>query len=166
MGDFMGLRKNFFPQKPLVIKCFSLTFKAIVWQVFPCKTFWCSRSDLRISFSQITYTTPPPLKSQMVGPHISSLHMIGHISVLHNHCETHQGPVIIYPLEISRNSRTQKGGSLKTLEGFREGTTQICLENEHMWWVGGGERRQGLWKSSKVIRWDHFREVTFRGEIG
>ena len=25
-----------------------------------------------------------------------------------------------------------KGGSLKTLEGFRRGTTQICLENEDM----------------------------------
>ena len=35
---------------------------------------------------------------------------------------------------ISRN-RTQKGRSLKTLEGFRGGTSQICLENEHM---GGG----------------------------
>ena len=28
------------------------------------------------------------------------------------------------------------GGSLKTLEGFREGTTQICLENEDV--RGGG----------------------------
>ena len=35
------------------------------------------------------------------------------------------------------------GGSLKTVEGFRGGTTQICLENEDM----GGSR-----KSSKVIR--------------
>ena len=26
----------------------------------------------------------------------------------------------------------QKGGSLKTLEGFRGGTTQICLENKDM----------------------------------
>ena len=35
------------------------------------------------------------------------------------------------------------GGSLKTVEGFRGGTTQICLENEDM----GGSR-----KSAKVIR--------------
>ena len=35
---------------------------------------------------------------------------------------------------ISRN-RTQKGRSLKTLEGFRGGTSQICLENED---TGGG----------------------------
>ena len=35
------------------------------------------------------------------------------------------------------------GGTLKTVEGFRGGTTQICLENEDM----GGSR-----KSSKVIR--------------
>ena len=34
---------------------------------------------------------------------------------------------------------TQKGGSLKTLEGFRRGTTQICLENEDMR-GGGGDR--------------------------
>ena len=31
---------------------------------------------------------PPPQKSNS-RPLISSLHMIGHISVLHNHCETH-----------------------------------------------------------------------------
>ena len=34
--------------------------------------------------------------------------------------------------------RTQKEGSLKTLEGFRGGTTQIFLENEDM--GGGGDR--------------------------
>ena len=37
-------------------------------------------------------------------------------------------------LRISRCGGFQ-GGSLKTLEGFRGGTTQICLENEDM---GGG----------------------------
>ena len=48
------------------------------------------------------------------------------------------------------------GGSLKTLEGFREGTTQIFLENEDM--VGGG-RGGGMGgrgesrKSSNVIQW-------------
>ena len=42
-----------------------------------------------------------------------------------------------------------RGGSLKTLEGFRGGTTQICLENEDM---GEGG--------------DHFSEVTFKGGIG
>ena len=43
--------------------------------------------------------------------------------------------------------RTEKGGSLKTLEGFRGGgTTQICLENEDM--EEGGESR----KTSKVIK--------------
>ena len=31
--------------------------------------------------------------------------------------------------------RIQKGGSLKTLEGFRVGAIQICLENDDM---GGG----------------------------
>ena len=54
-----------------------------------------------------------------------------------------------------------KGGSLETLEGFGEGTTQICLENEDM------EGRGGSRKTSKVIRGpDHFSEVTFKGEIG
>ena len=37
---------------------------------------------------------------------------------------------------ISSKLRTQKWGSLKTLEGFRGETTQICSENEDM--VGGG----------------------------
>ena len=40
-----------------------------------------------------------------------------------------KGPVIIYRLEGGGGT---KGGSLKTLEGFRVGTTQICLENEDM----------------------------------
>ena len=52
-----------------------------------------------------------------------------------------------------------KGGSLKTSEEFRGGTTQICLENEDM--GGGGSR-----KSSNVIRRDHFSEVTLKGGIG
>ena len=52
-----------------------------------------------------------------------------------------------------------KGGSLKSLEGFRGGTTQIRLENEDKRGGGGGGSRQ----SSKVIREDHFSEVTFKG---
>ena len=51
--------------------------------------------------------------------------------------------------------RTQKGRSLKTLEGFRGGTTQIWLENEDM--VGGSR------KSSNVIMGDHFSEVHSKG---
>ena len=58
---------------------------------------------------------------------------------------------------ISRNWEPRKGESLKTLEGFRRGTTQICLESEDM--------GRGLRKSSKVIRGDHFREVTLKGGI-
>ena len=64
----------------------------------------------------------------------------------------------------------QKGGSAvtenpelgvaKSLEGFRGGTTQICLENEGM--GEGGDRE----KSSRVIRGDDFGEVTFKGGIG
>ena len=52
-----------------------------------------------------------------------------------------KGPLIIYCLGGILGGITwflgeQKGGSLKTLEGFRGGTTQIRLENEDMW--GGG----------------------------
>ena len=36
--------------------------------------------------------------------------------------------------------RTQKWGSLKTLEGFRGETTQICSENEDMVGAGGRDR--------------------------
>ena len=36
--------------------------------------------------------------------------------------------------------RRTNAGSPETLEGFRERTTQICLENEDM--VGGGENRE------------------------
>ena len=35
----------------------------------------------------------------------------------------------------------------------------MCLENEDIWGGGGEESR----KSSKVIRGDHFSEVTFKG---
>ena len=41
---------------------------------------------------------------------------------------------------ISSKLRTQKWGSLKTLEGFRGETTHICSENEDM--VGGGRDRE------------------------
>ena len=63
----------------------------------------------------------------------------------------------------------QKGGSAvtenpelgvaKSLEGFRGGTTQICLENEDMGVEGSRQK-------SKVIKGDHFGELTFKGEIG
>ena len=65
------------------------------------------------------------------------------------------GPVIIY-----RRWGEGGGGGLKTLAGFRGGTTQICLKNED---VGGGG---GSRKSSKVTRGDHFGEATFKGGIG
>ena len=47
---------------------FPLTYKAIVYQVFPCKIFFPSKSVCRIFFSEITLTPYPCLKSQMVGP--------------------------------------------------------------------------------------------------
>ena len=48
----------------------------------------------------------------------------------------------------------QKGGSLKTLEGFKAGTTQISLEDE------------GIGGITKVIKGEHFSEVTFKGGVG
>ena len=54
MGDLVWVR-IFFP-KPLVIDFFSLTYKAIVWQVFRCKVFFLSKSVCRIFFSEITHT--------------------------------------------------------------------------------------------------------------
>ena len=74
-----------------MIEYFSLTYKAIVWQVFPCKLFLVLKIRLQeVFFSEITHTTPPPLLQKSNGrPLVSSLHMIDHISVLHNYCETH-----------------------------------------------------------------------------
>ena len=37
-------------------------------------------------------------------------------------------------------TKNRKGGSLKTLEGFRGGTTQICLENEDTGWETVSDR--------------------------
>ena len=49
-------------------------------------------------------------------------------------------------------------GSLKTLAGFREGATQICMKKGRHGGGGGGVSR----KSSKVTRGNHFSEVTFK----
>ena len=49
MGQY-GLRKNFFSSKSLVIEFNSLTYKAIVSHVFPCKIFFLSNSVCRIFF--------------------------------------------------------------------------------------------------------------------
>ena len=51
-----------------------------------------------------------------------------------------------------------KGGSLKTLDGLRGGTTKFVWKMK----TWGRESR----KSSNVIRGDHFSEVTFKGGIG
>ena len=40
--------------------------------------------------------------------------------------------------------RTQKGGSLKSLEGFRGEITQICLENKDMRGGGGSLQRSNI----------------------
>ena len=53
--------------------------------------------------------------------------------------------------------RTQKEGSLKTLERDSEGVP-LKFSWKMKTWAGGGSR-----KSSNVIREDHFSEVTFKG---
>ena len=58
---------------------------------------------------------------------------------------------------VTENQKEGRG-SLKTLAGFREGTTQICMKKGRHGGGGGGVSR----KSSKVIRGNHFSEVTFK----
>ena len=60
--------------------------------------------------------------------------------------------------------RTQKGGSLKTLEGFRGGPLKFACKRK-TWGMGdggGGASR----KSSKVIKRYHFSELIFKVGIG
>ena len=56
------------------------------------------------------------------------------------------------------------GGSPETLKGFREGTTQIFLENEgmHGWGEGMGGGGGGNRESYQML----FSEVRFKGGIG
>ena len=66
------------------------------------------------------------------------------------------------PLENKRGggsvvTENPKGGIAEIFGRIQRGTTQIRLENEDK--RGGGGSR----KSSKVIREDHFSEVTFKG---
>ena len=55
--------------------------------------------------------------------------------------------------------RTQKGESLKTLEGFRGGTTQVCLENEDV--VGGRESHQTFLGGGGALQWSNIQ----RGDL-
>ena len=53
--------------------------------------------------------------------------------------------------------KTQKAGSLKTLEGFRGGPTQIGLEDEVIVWGGGGGDRESHQKLLGEITSKHSR---------
>ena len=64
MGDLVRVR--IFSQT-FGDRIFPRTYKAIVWQVFPCKTFLCLKSDFKVFFLK-SPIPPPALKSQMVGP--------------------------------------------------------------------------------------------------
>ena len=69
MGDLVGLRKNFFPPEPLVIEYFSLTYKAIVWQVFPWKIFLVLKIRLQdVFFLKSPIPPPPPSKVKPSAP--------------------------------------------------------------------------------------------------
>ena len=64
MGDLVWVRilsPNF-----LVIEFFSLTYKATVLQVFPCKIYFFFPRKLEGYF--LLKSTIPPLKSRMLGP--------------------------------------------------------------------------------------------------
>ena len=72
---WFGLRKNFFFPKPLVTAFFSLTQKAIVWQVFPWKIFFRSKSVYSTVFFLNTHTAPLPFQKSNGRPltdHFSS----------------------------------------------------------------------------------------------
>ena len=58
--------------------------------------------------------------------------------------------------------RRTNEGSPETLEGFREGTTQIFLENEDMVGGGGMGGEGGNRESHQML----FSEVRFKGGIG
>ena len=61
--------------KPLVTECFSLTYKAIVWLVFLCKSFFCSKSVCRILILLSETPIPPSLQKSNGWPltdHFSS----------------------------------------------------------------------------------------------
>ena len=58
MGDLVCVRIVF--PKSLVIEFFSPTYKAIVWQAFPCKVFFVRNQYAGYFFSEITHTTAPP----------------------------------------------------------------------------------------------------------
>ena len=64
MGDLVWVRilsPNF-----LVIEFFSLTYKATVLQVFPCKIYFFPRNQFEGYF--LLKSTVPRLKSRMLGP--------------------------------------------------------------------------------------------------
>ena len=63
---FEGGGGDFFCPKPLVTECFSLTYKAIVWLVFLCKSFFARNQSAEYCF--LKHLSPPPFKSQMAGP--------------------------------------------------------------------------------------------------
>ena len=65
--------RDFFCPKPLETECFSLTCKAIVWLIFFCKSFFCSKSICRTLFSETPI--PPSLQKSNGWPltdHFSS----------------------------------------------------------------------------------------------
>ena len=69
MGDLVCVRIVF--PKSLVIEFYSPTYKAIVWQVFPCKVFFVGNQYAGYFFLKSPIPqppTPPSVKSQMVGP--------------------------------------------------------------------------------------------------
>ena len=58
MGDLVCVRIVF--PKSLVIEFFSPTYKAIVWQVFPCKVFFVRNQYAGYFFLKSPIPLPPP----------------------------------------------------------------------------------------------------------
>ena len=63
MGDLVCVRIVF--PKSLVIEFFSPTYKAIVWQVFPCKVFFVRNQYAGYFFLKSPIPQPPPPPSKV-----------------------------------------------------------------------------------------------------
>ena len=134
MGDFMGLRKNFSPQT----SSDRMFFPDI-------QSYWMAGISLqdffvlKIRLQDIFFLKspipppppPPPSKVKWSAPYKLFAHDRQYIlacciitakRIRDRSLFTPWGSV------VTENPKGG-GGSLKTLEGFREGTTQICLEN-------------------------------------
>ena len=88
MGDLMVCVRIFSPRTS-GDRIFCPEIQSYCMAGISLQDFSCAQNQTSGCFlPEITHPPPLPQKSNR-RPLISSLHMIGHISVLHNYCETH-----------------------------------------------------------------------------